>query len=55
MPLTQSQLVDAVAEQAGLSRADAKGALEALENVVLSEIGNAEKVNIGNLGQLTGG
>jgi DNA-binding protein HU-beta len=53
MPLTQSQLADAVAERAGLSRADAKNALAALEEVVLEQIGNAEKVKIGNLVQLT--
>jgi len=53
MPLTQSQLADAVAEHADLSRADAKRALAALEQVVLSEIGNAQKVKIGNLVQLT--
>jgi len=53
MPLTQSQLADAVAERADLSRADAKRALAALEDVVLEEIGNAEKVKIGNLVQLT--
>jgi nucleoid DNA-binding protein len=53
MPLTQTQLADAVAERSGLSRAQAKGALQALEDVVLSEIGNAEKVKIVNLVQLT--
>lgn len=53
MPLTQSQLADAVAERSGLSRAQAKGAIQALEEVVLGEIGNAEKVKIGNLVQLT--
>ena len=53
MPMTQTQLADAVAEKAGLSRADAKKALSALEEVVLDEIGNAEKVKIGNLVQLT--
>ena len=36
-----------------LSRAQAKTAIEALEDVVLDEIGNAEKVKIGNLVQLT--
>ena len=35
------------------SRAQAKGAIQALEDVVLGEIGNAEKVKIGNLVQLT--
>ena len=53
MALTQTQLADAVAERSGLSRAQAKGAIQALEEVVLSEIGNAEKVKIGNLVQLT--
>jgi nucleoid DNA-binding protein len=53
VPLTQSQLADAVAERSGLSRAQAKGAIQALEDVVLSEVGNAEKVKIGNLVQLT--
>jgi nucleoid DNA-binding protein len=53
MPLTQTQLADAVAERSGLSRAQAKGAIQALEDVVLDEIGNAEKVKIGNLVQLT--
>jgi DNA-binding protein HU-beta len=52
MPLTQTQLADAVAEKAGLSRADAKKALTALEEVVLGEIGNAEKVKIGGVVQL---
>src|SRR6478735_2973859 len=48
MALTQSQLADAVAERADLSRADAKRALAALD-----EIGNAQKVKIGGLVQLT--
>ena len=53
MALTQTQLADAVAERAGLSRVDAKSALAALEEVVLDQIGEAEKVKIGNLVQLT--
>ena len=52
MPLTQTQLADAVADKSGLSRADAKKAIAALEEVVLSEIGNAEKVKIGGVVQL---
>ena len=52
MPLTQSQLAEAVAERADLSRAEAKRALAALEDVVLEELGNAEKVKIGGLVQL---
>ena len=53
MALTQTQLAAAVAERAELSRADAKRALEALEEVVLAEVGNAQKVRLGGLVQLT--
>lgn len=53
MALTQTQLADAVAERAEISRTEAKKVLTALEEVVLGEIGNAEKVKIGNLVQLT--
>jgi nucleoid DNA-binding protein len=51
--LTQTQLAAAVAERAECSRADAKRALEALEAVVLAELGNAQKVRLGGLVQLT--
>jgi DNA-binding protein HU-beta len=53
MALTQTQLADAIAERADLSRQEAKRALAALEEVALEEIGNAEKVKIGGLVQLT--
>ena len=53
MLMTQTQLADAVAEKAGLSRKQAKEAITALEEVVLAEVGKAEKVKIGNLVQLT--
>jgi DNA-binding protein HU-beta len=53
VPLTQSQLVTAVSDRAELSKADAKRAIDALEDVVLEEIGNAQKVRIGGLVQLT--
>src|SRR5207249_11506150 len=53
MPLTQSQLVTEVAERAGLSKADTKGVFEALEEVVLEQLGEAEKVKIGGIVQLT--
>ena len=53
MALTQTQLADAVAERADLSRADAKRVHTALEEVVLEEISNAEKVKVGNIVQLT--
>jgi DNA-binding protein HU-beta len=52
MALTQTQLADAVAEKAGLSRADAKKAITALEEVVIEQIGKAEKVKIGGIVQV---
>jgi DNA-binding protein HU-beta len=52
MALTQSQLTAEVADRAELTRADVKRVLAALEEVVLEEVGNAEKVKIGNLVQL---
>jgi DNA-binding protein HU-beta len=51
--LTQSQMVAAVADRADLSRADAKRALDALDEVILQELGNAQKVRLGGLVQLT--
>jgi DNA-binding protein HU-beta len=53
LSLTQTQLVSAVADRAELSKADAKRAITALEDIVLEEIGNAQKVRIGGLVQLT--
>ena len=53
MALTQLQLVTAVADRAELSKNDAKRALSALEEIVLEELGNAQKVRIGGLVQLT--
>ena len=47
MPLTQTQLVAALADRAGLSKTDAKRTLAALEEVVLEELGNAQRVRIG--------
>ncbi len=52
MPLTQTQLADAVAEISGTSRAEAKRALEALEEVVLEQIAEGEKVKIGGFVQI---
>ena len=43
----------AVADRAELSKADAKRALAALDEIVLQELGNAQKVRIGGLVQLT--
>jgi DNA-binding protein HU-beta len=53
MPLTQSQMIAAVADRAEMSRADAKRALDALDEIVLEELGNAQKVRLGGLVQLT--
>jgi DNA-binding protein HU-beta len=51
--LTQSQVTAAVADRAELSKADAKRALEALDEIILEELGNAQKVRLGGLVQLT--
>jgi nucleoid DNA-binding protein len=53
LPLTQTQLIAAVADRADLSKADAKRVLAALDEVILEELGNAQKVRIGGLVQLT--
>lgn len=53
VPLTQTQLAGAIADRAAITRAEAKRVLDALEDVVLDEIANAEKVKIGGLVQLT--
>ena len=53
MPLTQTQLASAVADRAELSKTDAKRALAALEEIVLEQLGNAEKVRIVGMVQLT--
>jgi DNA-binding protein HU-beta len=53
LPLTQTQLIAAIADRADLTKADARRALEALDDVVLEELGSAQKVRIGGLVQLT--
>ena len=53
MPLTQTQLVNEIADRAELSKAEAKRALAALDEVLLEQLGNAQKVRIGGLVQLT--
>ncbi len=42
MPLTQSQLVGEVADRAGLSKSETKAVLDALEEVVLDQLSDAE-------------
>jgi DNA-binding protein HU-beta len=51
--LTQAQLVTAVADRSQLSKNDAKRALTALEEVVLNELSNAQKVRVAGVVQLT--
>jgi DNA-binding protein HU-beta len=51
--LTQAQLVAAVADRADMTKADARKALTALEDVVLDELGNAQKVRLVGVVQLT--
>jgi DNA-binding protein HU-beta len=46
-------MIAAVADRAEVSRADAKRALDALDEVLLEELGNAQKVRVGGLVQLT--
>jgi len=53
LPLTQTQLANAVADRADISRAEAKRLLGALEDIVLEELGNAQKVRIAGVVQLT--
>jgi DNA-binding protein HU-beta len=53
LALAQTQLTAAVAERAEISRAEAKRVLTALDEVILEELGNAQKVRIGGLVQLT--
>jgi DNA-binding protein HU-beta len=51
--LTQTQLATAVADRAQLSKTDAKRALAELDEIVLHQLANAEKVRIGGLVRLT--
>jgi nucleoid DNA-binding protein len=51
--LTQAQLNREVAARADVTPTEAKRVLDALEQVVLEQIGRAQKVKIGGLVQLT--
>jgi DNA-binding protein HU-beta len=53
LPLTQTQLATAVADRAEITTAEAKRVLGALEEIVLEELGTAQKVRVGGLVQLT--
>lgn len=53
MSLTQTQLASALAERAEITKAEAKRILATYEEIVLEELGNAQKVRIAGLVQLT--
>jgi len=53
LALTQTQFASAVADRAEISRAEAKRVLGVIEEIVLEELGNAQKVRIAGLLQLT--
>jgi DNA-binding protein HU-beta len=53
LALTQTQFASAVADRAEISRAEAKRVLGVIEEIVLEELGNAQKVRIAGLVQLT--
>jgi DNA-binding protein HU-beta len=52
MALTQTQLLDEIAARADYSRADVKRIMTALEEVVLDQISQAEKVKIAGVVQI---
>ncbi len=52
MALTQTQLYAHLAEETELTKAEVKKVLVALEETILGQIGDAEKVKIGSLVQL---
>lgn len=51
--LTQTQLAAVLAERTEMSKSDAKFVLATFEEIVLEQLGEAEKVKIGSLVQLT--
>jgi DNA-binding protein HU-beta len=53
LSLTQTQLAATLAERAEISKAEAKRIITTFEEIVLEELGNAQKVRIGGLVQLT--
>jgi len=48
--MNKAELIDAVAETAGLSKADAGNAAEALLNTIISALGKGDQVNIAGFG-----
>jgi len=53
LSLTQTQLTTAVADRAEISKAEAKRVLGVLEEILLEELANAQKVRVAGLVQLT--
>jgi DNA-binding protein HU-beta len=53
LPLTQTQLAAAVADGAEISKAEAKRVLGVLDEILLEELANAQKVRVAGLVQLT--
>ena len=53
MALTQTQLATEIAERSDMSKSDVKRVLDTLEEVALEQLGEAEKVKIGGLVQMT--
>jgi DNA-binding protein HU-beta len=53
LPLTQTQLAAAVADRAEISKAEAKRVLGVLEEILLEELANAQKVRVAGLVQPT--
>jgi len=53
LPLTQTQLAAAVADRAEISKAEAKRVLGVLEEILLEELADAQKVRVAGLVQLT--
>jgi nucleoid DNA-binding protein len=50
--MTQTQLLAHLAEETGLTKAEVKTVMTALEDTILSEISQAEKFKLGSLVQL---
>jgi DNA-binding protein HU-beta len=48
--MNKSELIDAVASSAGLSRSDASGAVEAVVNNIISALAGGDQVNIAGFG-----
>jgi DNA-binding protein HU-beta len=51
--LRRAEFVRSAGHRAEMSKAEAKRALDALDEIILEELGNAQKVRVGGLVQLT--